>query len=135
MPALRLVQKVEAYRKQAWGNMASPSWGTHSDSDHGIMIRMETMERDTTPDHMDPNTLTSPVQAGLSVADSNQSTHSLSASGSHNVPDTKLTRRATKSITKPLHKFLRDPDNFTLFAGYLSECFALEVSENMPFLQ
>jgi len=130
-PALRLVQKVEAYSREAWANMASPSWGTHSDSDHGMVVRMETMDRDQSPG---ANTLKSPVQAGLSVADSNHSTHSLSGSTSvQNIaPDRKVTRRATKCLTKPLYRFLGDADQFTLFAGYLSQCFALE---NLLFLE
>ena len=126
VPALRLVQKVEAYRKDTWGNMASPSWGTHSDSEHGMIVRMETMERDVSP----ANTLASPAQTGLSVANSNHSNRSSSSLNA--TPDRKATRRATKCLTKPLHRFLKDELNFGLFAGYLSECFALE---NLLFLE
>merc|ERR1712087_321844 len=135
-PALRLIQKVEAYRKSSpsWANMGSPSWGTHSDnSDHDMIIRMETMDKDATPENTLANTLASPAQAGLSVSNSNHSNQSSSSIHSLEVkPDRKVTRRATKSLTKPLHRFLNDEANFTIFAGYLSECFALE---NLLFLE
>jgi len=68
--------------------------------------------------------------AGLSVANSNHSNCSNHSTSS--IPDRRMTRKATKSLTKPLYRFLKEESNLTLFAGYLSECFALE---NILFLE